>query len=59
MDTNKKFCARLCEFLSPTEAEQNGMKGKPQHMCTKYNEVVHHGIYHPELIRLEECDEEG
>jgi hypothetical protein len=52
-----KFCCPDCEFLSITEMEQNNIKdgNKESHICKKYNKRLVHGIYHPELVKLDEC----
>jgi hypothetical protein len=46
-------------YLVPTEAEQDKMKPKIQHMCVKHGGIVRHDVFHPNLVALEECDEEG
>ena len=56
----EELCLQNCPYLSLTEYEQNKMyeeeKIKPPHICKLYNKQVTHGKYHPNLIRLEECN---
>jgi len=54
-DETPEFCDPKCEFLNPTEADQDKMKFKGPHMCNKYLKEVRHRQFHPELIKLDEC----
>lgn len=57
---NDLFCDDCC-FLSPTEAEQDVIKGmKGIHVCNKYSKQVRHhannGVnFHPHILRLYPC----
>ena len=52
-----KFCGS-CQFLSLTENEQNQYKiCILPHRCTLFNKVLKHGISHPEIPCLKECEE--
>lgn len=53
---NIKFCPQDCEYLSINESEQNRHPDKPDHICLKFNVRVKHEIFHPELIRCEQCN---
>jgi len=46
------LCKRNCEFLNPLEKDQ---KKYEQHFCTKYNQQVFHGIFHPRIIAVKNC----
>jgi hypothetical protein len=48
------YC-ELCKYLSVKEHEQTSEK--EHHMCKKYNKRVFHMGHHPEIVRLQECDE--
>ena len=53
------LCPDDCEFLNPTEEEQNGIHrlGKPReyHFCTKYDQQLFHGCFHPKIIAVKNC----
>jgi hypothetical protein len=48
-----RLCNPNCIWLDPKENGQT--KRKEAHLCTRYNKVLKHGIFHPELIACEEC----
>ena len=56
-----KFCPEKCSFLQPTEEGQNRMAMKngsrPAHMCVLFGKVLKHEIYHPQIVRCDECIE--
>lgn len=49
------LCDDCCQFLSITEIEQNRVRPKPDHICTKYNTRVKHEKYHPRLMKCKGC----
>jgi len=51
-----KFCNPECQYLSPSEAEQDTMSIKSIHMCGQYGKQVKHGPFHPNIMRLAECE---
>jgi len=59
------FCNPICIYLSPTEKEQEDLTKTGNfvydHKCKKYHKIIRHQTYHPNLVRLNECDyiEEG
>jgi hypothetical protein len=48
-----RICDLNCAWLHPKEYEQS--KQKEKHICQRYNKIVKHNGYHPELIAVEEC----
>ena len=50
------FCADNCNWLNPTEYEQDQQKHKINHFCNRYGKRVVHGRYHPKLIKVEDCN---
>ena len=53
---NHLICPQYsCKYLNITELEQNKLPGKPDHRCLKWNKRLIHGVFHPELIRCQEC----
>jgi hypothetical protein len=53
--TKPNFCYAECEYLVPTEKEQDAQQAKMHHRCTKYNEHLKHGKFHPDIIRIPKC----
>jgi hypothetical protein len=54
----ENICPANCRFISPTEDEQDRLKAKhfyTPHTCLKFNKNINHGIFHPRLIKCEEC----
>ena len=53
------LCPDDCEFLNPTGEEQNSIHrlGKPRecHFCTKYDQQLFHGCFHPIIIAVKNC----
>jgi hypothetical protein len=49
-----EYC-KLCKYLSVKEYEQTS--NKEHHVCNKYHKRVLHMGHHPEIVRLQECDE--
>lgn len=55
------FCIPDCEFLSPTEMEQNEhekikiYRDYWKHVCAKYNKQVFHMGFHPQIIAIKGC----
>jgi hypothetical protein len=43
-------------WLSPSQAEQDNQNVKSPHRCGKYGKPLIHGIFHPEIIQLDECE---
>lgn len=52
---NRLMDCNECEYLSPTEDEQNKMNNKPPHFCKLLNQRVYHAEKHPILKPLQEC----
>lgn len=57
-DLTIKFCGS-CLNLTPTEEEQDSMQifARPKHWCRRLKKHIKHGFYHPNLPRLEGCDD--
>lgn len=51
---NPGFCGECC-YLSITEEEQNKIRPTPEHICNKYNVKLYHLIYHPKILRCNQC----
>ena len=51
----EKLCPPNCEYLCPTEREQDDMKRKGRHWCNKFKTQVRHQFAHPFIYRTEEC----
>lgn len=55
------FC-NDCEHINYTEEEQERIykdQGvKPSHYCNKYKKRLVHGMYHPAIPMLQECEED-
>jgi hypothetical protein len=49
-----KFCDD-CEYLSPTEKEQQHTPEAPPHMCTELNQRLMHGTCHPHIPSPSQC----
>jgi len=56
-----EFCNPCCNHLSINETEQNNVYKKtgkkPLHYCNKYKDAVYHFGNHPNIVRLNICDE--
>lgn len=55
------FCPNNCEHLNMTEWEQDAkVDGKLlPHICEKYNETLHHGMFHPSILKCNKCMKKG
>lgn len=51
------FCPSECQWLSPTEEEQNLQSIKAPHRCGKYGKLLHHFNGHPNIHRTSCCTE--
>jgi hypothetical protein len=49
-----EYC-KNCKYLFPKECDQT--IEKEHHLCVKYHKRVLHMGHHPEIVRLQECDE--
>ena len=58
IDSENMFCSDICGYLNYTELEQNKFKNKPNHICLKYNKQLKHGIFHPLIMKCNECKAE-
>lgn len=47
------LCPDDCEFLNPTEASQEDKRER--HFCTKHDQQVFHGYFHPKIIAVKNC----
>ena len=52
-----RFCPPECQWLSPTETEQDAQKFKAPHYCGKYGRQLVHGNQHPNIYRATCCEE--
>lgn len=60
LETNRdKFCPEECNFLSPTEAEQQRQTIKDVHRCGKYGVPLIHGEQHPDIYKCKQCFDKG
>ena len=51
-----RFCPRDCDQLNINEREQDKQgTANHIHVCKKFERRLYHGMYHPDLIRLDEC----
>jgi hypothetical protein len=48
-----RLCDSNCDWLFPKEHDQS--KKKEGHLCQRYNKVLKHLGYHPNLVACEEC----
>lgn len=44
-----------CKYLSITEEQQEITNSKEEHICSKFNKRVVHGLHHPDILRCIEC----
>jgi hypothetical protein len=51
------FCPADCEHLDPAESSQT--RKKEPHICRKYQTQVYHEIFHPKLVRCNECQRQA
>jgi hypothetical protein len=54
------LCPANCRFISPTEEKQSELRNKNNyvpHSCMKFNKTIYHGVFHPRLVKCEECKE--
>lgn len=49
------LCPDNCEFLDPTEEQQDKTKKLGYHFCKKYKRYIYHGVFHPRIMRTESC----
>jgi hypothetical protein len=52
---HKLFCFSECRFLVPTESQQS-ILGDGSHFCKRYNASVRHNGFHPQILRLQQCN---
>lgn len=53
-----RFC-NDCDYLLPTEKQQDISGVKGYHRCLLFKKIVKHGRYHPNLPKLKECSDLG
>ncbi len=59
--TDVLFCKQNCKYLNITEKEQDEHRSKgymhTAHYCKKYNKSLYHLRYHPNIIKIGDCNE--
>ena len=56
--SQNRFCPPACNYLTPTEEEQDKQRVKVLHWCTKHDQHLRHEDCHPSLKKCEPCKDE-